>query len=312
MSSSHSGPASGHTSGLGPDSRTLAREGFWYCLLAFGWWGVAPIYFRLMPHIPPGEQLAHRVVWSVAVLVLLMLVRRRWAAIAAAIRTPSIVGRLAVSGALIAVNWLIFLWAVNAGHILEASLGYYINPLMNVALAVVVLKERLSHLRSLAIAIAALGVGATLLAGGTVPWVALSLASTFAVYGLLRKTTPVDALTGLTIETSLALIPALAYLLWLGAETGRWFGTGSAADIALLLGTSIITIVPLAAFAAGARRLSLATVGIMQYLGPTLQFIIAIGFYGETFGQERLILFGCIWLALALYTLDIFKTKATR
>jgi chloramphenicol-sensitive protein RarD len=287
-------------------------RGYLYAAVAFGSWGFAPLYFKMMGHFPAGEMLAHRILWSGVALIVLVIAFRRIEAFKAIFRDRKLIGRMLVSGVLIAFNWGLYLWAIMSGHVLQASLGYYINPLLNVALGALVLKETLSGRRKLAIGIAAVGVVAMVVGGSSFPWVAVLLASTFALYGLVRKMTPVDPLTGLLFETMLSAPIALGYLAYQSVEAGQISGTADGFVLALLLGTSIITTVPLLAFNAAAKRLDYATLGICQYLSPSLQFLLAVLVFGEIFTLGHALAFGCIWAGLALYTSDIIRQSRTQ
>ncbi|WP_395827634.1 EamA family transporter RarD [Elstera sp.] len=283
--------------------------GYLYALLAFGCWGLAPLYFRLLGSIPTPDMLAHRIVWTLLALAIIVLVSGRLKQVLATARQPKLIGRLVISGLLIGTNWGVWLWAISSGHVLESSLGYFINPLVNTVLGMLVLKERLTPRQGIAVAIAAAGVVGLVLGGGHFPWIALTLAISFGLYGLVRKITPVDPMVGLFFETALVFTPCLAWLTWRGFTDAAGIGVifPSAGLSALLIGTSIVTIVPLAAFVAATRRLPYATVGIFQYISPSGQFLLGITLYGETFTQGHAIAFGCIWVSLALYTSELVR-----
>ena len=281
------------------------RAGLAYGLGAYLAWGFIPTYFKLLGHVPPLTILSHRIVWSVAFLALLLTVQFKWREVRDALRAPRTVMALLCSTALIAVNWYVFIWAVGRGQLLQASLGYFINPLVNVLLGVVVLRERLRAGQLVGLALATAGVAVLAVGAGGVPWVALSLAVSFALYGLLRKTAPVAPLAGLSIETAI-LFPAA-----LGLATGvlPLPGGGPSVELtggtyALLSAAGVITAVPLLWFAAGARRLRLSTMGFLQYLAPTCQFLLAVFLYDEPFSTTQLVSFALIWAALGAYTLE--------
>ncbi|MDJ0942396.1 MAG: EamA family transporter RarD [Kiloniellales bacterium] len=288
------------------DERKQAVSGVLFALSAFGIWGVNPVYFKAVAHLPELEVLAHRVVWTVALLAALVTATRGWAPIGRALRDRRTLGLLALSTALISVNWFIYIWAVVAERVLETSLGYFINPLISVLLGVLVLGERLSRLQGAAVALAALGVLNLGVATSGLPWVALSLAVTFGFYGLIRKTVAIGSAEGLLVETGLMLPLALVYLLAVGGKTG-FFGSGSPADVLLLLAAGLVSATPLLCFTSAARRLRLSTVGMFQYLAPSCQFLLAIFAFGETFTRVHLVTFLCIWAALGIFTLDSLR-----
>jgi chloramphenicol-sensitive protein RarD len=282
----------------GPGSQL---RGVLYAAAAYLIWGTFPLYFRALDGIPPLEILAHRIGWSAAFLLLLVTAWRRWRDVAGQLRAPGTLLRLAASAVLISANWLIYIWAVNAEHVLDASLGYFVNPLVAVLLGVSFLHEPLSRRQVVAVALAAAGVLTLVVRAGQLPWVALSLAVTFGLYGLVRKHTPVDATVGLLGEVAVLTPAALAYLAVVGARGESHFGDG-ALRTALLVALGAVTAVPLIWFAVGVRRLRLATVGVLQYVNPTMQFAVAVFLFGEPFTAAHRVAFGCIWAALAIYT----------
>jgi len=280
------------------------RAGVCFGVAAYLWWGLCAIYFKAVASVPALQVLAHRVVWSVILLAGLVLLQHRWERVRAAIRTRRVFLRLCITTALIANNWGIFIWAVAHGELLQASLGYFINPLINVLLGVVFLRERLRRGQLISVALACVGVGWMVARYGQVPWIALILAVSFGFYGLLRKTTPVDAIEGLAIETGLLTPLAVAFLLWQAARGQGAFAAGSWRMDVLLVSAGVVTAVPLIWFAAAARRLRYATLGFIQYIAPTGQFLLAVLAFGEPFTRDHLITFGLIWIALAIYSLD--------
>ncbi len=286
-----------------------ARMGILAGLSAYFIWGIAPLYFKAVAEIPLWEVLAQRVFWSLVVCLAFLAVLRRWGELKSAIRNPKTRLALTVSTVLITVNWSIYIWAVAEGRVLEASLGYYINPLLNVALGVLVLKERLSRFQAIAVALAALGVLNQAVTLGHPPWVALSLGISFALYGLVRKRAPVESLTGLTVETGIVAPFALGYMVWLGMTGHSSYGDSWTTDL-LLIGFGPLTAVPLLLFAIAARRLKLSTLGFMQYLAPTLQFLLALTVWREPFTWVQGITFGLIWAGLVFYSLDALRPKA--
>ena len=277
-----------------------ARSGVWFGIGAYGLWGVLPIYFKAIDNVGSVDIVAHRVLWSVPFLLLLLFTFGGAGELKRVIRQPRTIGFLAVTAALIATNWLLYVYAVVSGHILAGSLGYYLNPLVNVLMGRIILKERLSWLQWAAVAIAALGISALAFDALGQLWISLTLAVTFATYGLMRKVAPVEATAGLAVETTLVLPLALAWLAW-GAAAGRpVFGT-SDFETSLLVLAGVATTVPLILFTAAARRLRYSTLGMLQFIAPTLQFVIAVAVYGEAFTTAHAIAFGSIWLALGLY-----------
>ncbi|MEW6515118.1 MAG: EamA family transporter RarD [Pseudomonadota bacterium] len=278
------------------------RDGITAALAAYTLWGLVPIFFKQLEAVPALEIIAHRVVWSLLLVGALLVWRGRLSAVWNAARDPHILARVALAAALVMTNWLIFVWAVNAGRILETSLGYFINPLFSIVLGVMVLNERLRPRQWLAVALAALGVALEGWRVGGLPWVSLALAATFGSYGLLRKQLPLDATGGLWLETACAAPLALGYLLWLGDMGSLGDDTGTSL---LLIATGPVTAIPLLLFAIGARRLPLATLGFLQYTAPSLSFLVAIQLYGEAMNLARLLAFAAIWAGLALYTVDM-------
>lgn len=286
------------------------RIGVLHAALAYVAWGLFPLYFRQVAAVPALEIVLHRTVWSLAFVLVVLAVLRRWAWLPVALRQPRLVAVSAASALLLAANWLTYVWAVNNGHVIDSSLGYFINPLVYVLLGRVVLGERLRGAQWAAVALAAAGVLWLALQTGRLPWIALALAASFGFYGLLRKTAPLGSLEGLTIETLLLAPPALA-LLGVAAWQGRGaLAGGDAATIAWLLLAGPLTAVPLLLFASGARRVSLATLGLLQYIGPTLQFLLGVWLFREPFGAGQLAGFVLIWLALALYSADGVRRAA--
>jgi chloramphenicol-sensitive protein RarD len=278
-----------------------AAAGVVYASGAFFLWGAAPLYFRALRGVSAFEIIAHRVLWSMLFLLLLVPITGRFAAVRAVFRQRQLLVRLGISGALVASNWLTFVWAVNAGRVLETSLGYFITPQINVLLGFLFLGERLQRTQWLAVLLAVAGVVNQIVLLGQLPWVSLVLALTFGCYGLFRKQIPVDPLTGLLVETALAAPVALAYLLHLGRHATLGFlHQGRQTDLLLVL-LGVVTAVPLLMFAAGARRLPLATVGFLQYLAPTMTFVLAVFVFGEPLGVARIITFALIWAGIVVY-----------
>lgn len=280
----------------------LDRAGIVQGLAAYGMWGLLPLFFWLLQGVGAGEVVAMRVLWSVALLVVLTLALRRAPALLAAIRNPRAIRLLTVSAALISANWLVYIWAIHNGHVLEGSLGYFLNPLVNVLIGVLVLRERPGMAQLVAIAFAAVGVTVLAVGAGQGIWISLTLALTFGCYGLVRKVAPVESLEGLTIETALLAPVAAAYLFWLSDHAPLGFGQHPQWTVAMIL-SGAITATPLLLFASAARRLPYSTLGLLQYVAPTLQFLLAISFFGERMTLAHGICFGFIWTGLAIFAL---------
>ena len=292
-----------------PDSQW--RAGLAYGVAAYALWGVMPIYFKQIASVSSLDIVAHRIVWSLIVLLLLLTIARAWGQVSAAIRNRKVLLTLLVSALLIATNWLLYVYSINNGHILAGSLGYYLNPLANILLGRFVLCESLSRRQWAAVGIAGAGV-AVLAAGaaGTL-WISLILCFSFATYGLLRKVIAVDSLAGLSIETALLSPFALGFLM-LGGAGGRAMFDHPSGINAYLIAAGIVSTVPLLCFTAAARRLPYSTVGMLQFLAPTLQFALAVGLYGEPFTLAHAIAFGAIWVALGLYASSLLSERRAR
>ncbi|RYY27424.1 MAG: EamA family transporter RarD [Sphingomonadales bacterium] len=285
----------------------IDRKGVLFALGAYGSWGVLPLYIHLLKGVPALQVLAHRVIWSLVLLAGVILVLRRAKSIAAAIRGRTLL-LLLTSAALIGVNWVVYIWAVLNNHILEASLGYFMNPLINVALGVMVLGERLRRWQGVAIGVTAAGVLVLAASGGGALWISLTLAATFALYGLVRKVAAIDALGGLTFETLLLAPLCLGWLIHVDQIGEGAFGTSTTLTVLLIL-AGLVTAMPLLWFSAAARRLPLTTMGLLQFLSPTLQLAIALTF-GEPLRPVHFITFPLIWAGCALYAWD--SIRATR
>lgn len=271
---------------------------------AFVIWGLFPLYLKPLVEVPATEILAHRIAWCVLFVLGWLGWQGRLGEVGQALRNRFVIPRLVVTAALITVNWLIYVWAVSNGRVVEASLGYFIGPLFNVALGLLVLGERLNPRQWTAVGFAAAGVGWLTIAAGGLPWVALALASSFALYGLVRKLTAVGAVPGLAIETLLAAPFAIAWLVWLETSGVAAFGHGTVAVTMLLAGSGLITALPLALFATGARLIPYSVVGIIQYIGPTLQLLLGLALYREPFPAVRAAGFALIWIGLAVFAAD--------
>lgn len=280
--------------------------------VAFLIWGLSPAYWKCLTAVPATEIILHRILWSFFLMVPLLAIQHRWGEFSRALTHLPTLGMLTVSALLVGANWFIYIWAVNNDHILQASLGYYINPLVNVFLGMLFLKERLRRAQVLALGLAAAGVLYLTLSHGVFPWVALSLALSFGVYGLIRKVAPVAALPGLAVETLVLSVPAGALLLNLHrAGQGAFMQMGLGTDL-LLAGTAPLTAVPLLLFTLGARRISLTTLGFIQYLGPTGMFLLGVLAYGEPFSHVQAITFALIWTALGVFTADMVAQHRKR
>jgi chloramphenicol-sensitive protein RarD len=280
---------------------------------AFVIWGLFPLYLKPMAEVPALQIMAHRVVWCCLLVFAWLAVRGELGAVRAALADPASRLRLAASATLISVNWLLYVWAVNNGHTVEASLGYFINPLLNVVLGVVLLHERLNRAQWLAVALAAIGVLYLTVATAHPPWIALALAASFGTYGLIRKVVKVESVPGLATETLLLAPFAVAFLAWCELHGIGALGHSSGGINALLVGSGLITALPLALFAYGARLIPYSTIGIVQYIGPTLQFLIGVFIFHEAFTAERAVGFVMIWAALAIYAADgAYRTRRRR
>ena len=289
------------------------RAGLLFGLGAYLCWGVMPLYFKLIAQIAPTEIVAHRILWSLLFLGALATLWRRWPAIRAAATTGRVLTTMVATALLIAVNWLVYVYAVVSGHVLEGSLGYYLNPLVNVLLGVFILKERLSRPQIAAVVLAAAGVAILAAGAGSGLWISLTLAASFALYGFVRKIAPVDSLEGLSIETAILAPVALGWLIWLQAQGTIGFTRfGTEIDLLLALGGAV-TAIPLLMFTAAARRLPYSTLGFLQYIAPSLQFLLAVLAFGEPLTTAHLICFGAIWSALAIFTVDGWRlSRAAR
>lgn len=287
------------------------RNGLLATTLAFVIWGLFPLYWRLLIEVPSFLIIAHRVIWSAVLLVGGLAIVRGWGWLREVWATPRRFWLLGLSSLLIGANWSLYIWAVNAGHVVETSLGYFINPLLSVVLGVVVLRERLGRLQWLAVALAALGVAWLTWQSGRAPWIAIGLSITFGLYGLLRKLVVVEAVTGLGVESLFMLAPALAFALWAENGYGGGFisGWGWRND-ALLVLAGVVSAVPLIAFAYGVRRIPLSVVGLLQYIGPTLQFLIGVLVLHEPFASSQLVGFGLIWAGLAVFAVNGVRAAA--
>lgn len=278
------------------------NKGILYALGAYLAWGFLPLFWKAVQAATPLEILSHRIVWSLVLLVGILAYQGHWHWLATAVRDRRTLFTFLLTAVLLGINWLTYIWAVNAGHVVETSLGYFINPLVNVVFGVLFLQEQMRPGQWLAVGLAASGVLYLTLSLGSLPWIGLTLAFSFAAYGLLRKTARLNSLEGLTFETTVLFLPALFYLLYLGVTGRAVFGHTNPTTTVLLVLTGCFTALPLLLFGAGARRIPFSLVGILQYTSPTIQFLLGVYLYGEPFSVSKLIGFGLIWLALAVYS----------
>jgi chloramphenicol-sensitive protein RarD len=286
-----------------------ATRGLAFGLAAYALWGILPVYFKALAGVAPTDIVAHRIVWSLPFLAVLILVGGQAQAVRAALRNRRAMSILALTATLIGVNWLLYVYAVTSGHILAASLGYYLNPIANVLLGRFILKERLTGAQWIAVALALAGVLALAIGALGQLWISLTLCVSFALYGLLRKIAPVESLPGLAVETGLLFPLALGWLAW-GAVAGTAiFGT-TTAEAWLLTLAGIISTTPLLLFTAAARRLRYSTLGMLQFIAPTVQFILAVALYGEPFTTAHAIAFGAIWVAIAIYVVSLLRQSS--
>jgi chloramphenicol-sensitive protein RarD len=284
--------------------------GFAAALGAFGIWGFLPLYFYLIgPRVNAWEVLAHRIIWATLILAAYALISGRLGRLVDVFRQRNLWLPLSASALFIGTNWIVFIWAVTHDHVLETSLGYYITPLLNVLMGMLFLGERQRPLQWLAVALAVVGVSVSVGEYGQIPWVALTLATAFALYGLVRKQVPVDSATGLLAETSMMIPVSIFLLIWMGMRNELVFLQAPLSLELLLVGQGFLTIAPLLLFAVGARRLRLGTIGLLNYIAPSLQFLSAVFLLGEPFTHVEAITFACIWTALVLYSIDALSRR---
>lgn len=302
MSETSAQPKPGATTG---DS----LAGFLYALTAYLLWGFLPLYMKALGHIPPAEVVAHRVLWSVPIALLVLWATGRWRDLRAALTSARMLGMGLMTAALISVNWGIYVWAIGSGHALDAALGYYINPLFSIFLGALLLRERMGRTQLGAILLAVVAVGILTWDAGRLPVVALSLTLTWGFYAFLKRRLPIGPNQGFALEVLILLVPALGYIAYLGATGTGHFRAGVAGDDLLLIGCGIVTAGPLMIYANGAKRLTLSTIAIMQYIAPTMIFLTAVFVFGEPFSQTKLIAFGLIWAALVIYSLPMLAGR---
>jgi chloramphenicol-sensitive protein RarD len=280
------------------------KKGTWYAIGAYTIWGLLPVYWKWLKHVPALQLLGHRILWSFLALLVVIAISGRWKAFVTAIREPRVLRLYLIAAVLLGINWLTYVWAVNAGFIVETSLGYFINPLLSVVMGVIFLGERLRPGQWIAAGLAAVGVFYLTFVYGSLPWIALTLAVSFGIYGLMKKLAPLGSLNGLTVETGILFLPALAYLVFANQTgSGAFLHTSIIPDL-LLIGAGLMTTIPLLMFAAATRRIPLSVVGLLQYIAPTLQFLLGVLVYGEPFSRSRLIGFGIVWVALIIFAAE--------
>jgi len=287
-------------------------SGFLFALTAYLLWGFLPIYMKALAQVPPPEVIAHRVVWSVPVALAVLWWLGRTSDLKAAMRSPRLLAMGALTAALISVNWGIYVWAIGSGHALDAALGYYINPLFSIFLGAVLLGERIGRLQLAAIVLAVVAVAILTWEAGRLPVVALGLTLTWGFYAYLKRRLPIGPNQGFALEVMILLVPALAYIGWLQVQGTSHFLQGVAWDTALLIGCGIVTAGPLMIYANGAKRLTLSTIAIMQYIAPTMIFLTAVFIFGEPFSGVKLAAFGLIWAALVIYSLPLVAGRFSR
>jgi chloramphenicol-sensitive protein RarD len=279
------------------------RSGVLAAVAAFFLWGVLPLFWKQFDFLPPASIVAQRTLWSLVILLVILCCKREAAGLLRDLRSPSLAMWHLMSGTLLAANWLLYVWATLNGHILEGALGYYLNPFLNMLFGVLWFGERHNRLQLVAIALALCGVALQIPAAGSFPWVAVTLATTFSLYAVVKKRSPLDSRHGLTMETVLLAPVALVWLMFHSSSTGQAFG-GTISNSLLVIASGVVTTLPLIFFGHAARNISLTTLGILQFLGPTLQFFIGWKFYGEPVTTSRLITFGLIWAAVGIYATD--------
>lgn len=287
------------------------RRGVLAGLFAYLIWGLVPVFFKQIAEVPAGEIIAHRVLWAMLLMTAVMGFGRGFEDARRVARMPAQLARIALASALVIINWLTFVWGVNNGHVIETSLGYFVLPLFNVALGVMVLKERLRPLQWLAVLLATAGVAIEVARADGLPWIALVLAGTFGIYGLLRKQLPLDAASGLFLETACMTPLALGWIIWLTVSGQNHFGDGQALPSGrdmMLMATGAVTAIPLLLFAVAARRLPLNMMGFLQYLAPSISFLLAVFVYHEPLDFTRTLAFSVIWLGLAVYSADLMRS----
>jgi chloramphenicol-sensitive protein RarD len=279
------------------------NKGIWYALGAYVFWGLFPVYWKVLHNIPALQLLGHRIFWSFLLLMGVILLTRQWKEFRATLNRRVLL-TYSIAAVLIAINWLTYVWAIGKGFIVESSLGYFINPLFSVLLGVIFLRERLRLLQWIPIGLAAAGVLYLTFAYGSLPWIALSLAISFGLYGLVKKTAPLGSLHGLTLETGILFLPAIGYLVFVQSSGQAAFLHSNTLTNLMLVGAGAVTVIPLLLFATAAKRIPLTMIGVLQYINPTMQFLLGTLVYKEAFDHNRLIGFGFVWAGLILFALE--------
>lgn len=292
---------------LPPKANEDTAAGLGFALTAYGLWGFLPLYMKMLSHIPAAEVVVHRVLWSLPIAALVLVLLRRTSDLRDALRSPRMLAMGCITATLISVNWGIYVWAIASGNALDAALGYYINPLFSIFLAAVVLREKLSRAQLIAIALAAVAVLVLTLEAARIPWAAFGLMLTWGLYALAKKSLPIGPNQGFLLEVLILLIPALGYFAYLTIIGQSHFSLSMDRDTWLLVGCGVVTAVPLLIYANAAKRLKLSTIGILQYIAPTMIFLIAVFVFDEPFGRGRMIAFPLIWMALVIYTTSMLR-----
>jgi chloramphenicol-sensitive protein RarD len=283
------------------------NKGIWHAIGAYVAWGVLPVYWKWLQQVDAVQLISHRIVWSFVTLLAFILFSRQWKTFRAAVLIPRVLGTYLVAGLLIGINWLVYVWAVNAGFIIETSLGYFINPLISVLLGVILFRERLRAGQWISIGLALVGVLYLTLAHGTLPWIALTLAFCFGCYGLVKKTAPLGSFYGLTLETGILLLPAVLYLIVIDQTgQGAFLHSSGLVDV-LLIGAGMLTTIPMLLFSSAAQRIPLSLIGVLQYIAPTIQFLLGVLVYKEPFTSTLLMGYGMVWSALILFAVEGFR-----
>jgi len=298
-------------SGSLPQDQGEGGAGFIFALSAYIFWGFLPLYMKLLAHISPIEVVAHRIIWSVPVAGIALIALRRTSDIRAAIGSPRTLSMALLTASLISFNWCLYVWSVVSGHAVQTALGYYINPLVNVLLGAVLLGEKLNRAQAFAVSLAVLAVIILTVNAGGLPWISLSLAFSFGFYGFFRKTLPIGPSQGFFLEVAILSIPALGYSIWLAAQGSAHFAL-TTADTLLLIGCGPVTAIPLILYTFGAKLLRLTTMGLLQYVAPTMIFLIAVFVFDEPFSKWQAVAFSLIWSALAVYSWSIVSAERMR
>lgn len=299
-----------------PDARVSTPEGdtprgLVFAVSAYVFWGFLPLYMKALDHMAPAEVVAHRIIWSVPIAALVLIALRRWGDLVTAVRSPRMLAMACVTAALISVNWGIYVWSIASGRAIDAALGYYINPLFSVALGAILLRERLSRPQVVAVALAAAAVVVLTVEAGQLPWAAVGLTFSWGFYAFFKKRLPIGPNQGFLLEVLILTPPAIGYVLWAGA-TGQAAFLSSSPDTWLLIGCGAVTAVPLIVYANGAKGLTLSTIAILQYIAPTLIFLVAVFAFGEEFDRPRRIAFPMIWAAVAIYSWSLLRNMRAR